>query len=73
MSLALDLMHIRGKHTLMDRPSIFSYGNYRSFLHDFICYLRNRGSYSNRAFARKAGFKSHTFVNLILPSRVLLP
>lgn len=50
----------------MDRPSVFSYGNYRSFLDDFIRYLRDQGSYSNRAFAEKAGFKSHTYVNLIL-------
>lgn len=48
---------------------VFDYVNYRSYLDDTIAHLRVEGKYSNRSFAEAAGFKGHTYINLILQGK----
>lgn len=53
----------------IQRPSIFDYGNFRSFLSAMISYKRAQGEYSHREFAKKAGFGSHSFMTLVIQGR----
>jgi len=53
----------------MEKPSIFSYGNYRSFIDEAVKYLRAKGEFSNRSFAKTSGFKAHTYLNLIVQGK----
>lgn len=48
------------------RPDIFGYLNYRAFLADFVLYLRAHRLYSARSFALKAGFKSPSYLKMII-------
>lgn len=48
------------------KPNVFDYTNYRQFLTDYIDYLRSVGEFSNRKFAQKVGFKSHSHLRLIM-------
>lgn len=50
----------------MERPSVYAHGNYRSFLSLYTEYLRKKGSYSTRTFAKLAGFSSHTFLGQVI-------
>lgn len=52
-----------------DKPSVYAYINYRSFLRDAVEHLKNRGEYSNRAFAEAAGLKSHVHLHLIITGK----
>lgn len=48
------------------RPNVFDYLNYRNFVRDTIEYLRSKGEYSNRKFASEVGFKSPSFLRMII-------
>lgn len=51
------------------RPNIFQFGNYRSFIAQTIAHLKEDGKYSTRKFAEEAGFKGHSFLNLIIKEK----
>jgi uncharacterized protein (TIGR02147 family) len=45
-----------------EKPNIFQYNNYREYLQAALTYLkRHDPTFSQRAFAAKAGFKAHSF------------
>lgn len=47
--------------------SVYDYENYREFLSDFFEYQKSRrASFSQRGFAKKAGFNSHSFCNYVI-------
>jgi uncharacterized protein (TIGR02147 family) len=51
-------------------PNIFTYDDYRAFLHD--TYLANKAQdqkFSFRYFAGRAGFKSHNFLRLVIAGK----
>ena len=51
----------------MDRPSIFTYLNYRTFLHDMFLYKKGTtSSFSYRYFSKLAGFSSPNFLQLVV-------
>lgn len=50
----------------MNRPNILSYLDYREFLNSYIEYLRERGDFSNRDFAKKIGIKGHSFIKSVI-------
>jgi uncharacterized protein (TIGR02147 family) len=50
-------------------PQIFNYVDYRRFMRDQIDYLRACGTFSLRKFSKKAGFRSSSFLNLILANK----
>ncbi len=50
----------------VERPEIFSYLNYRQFLDDFVLYLRAMKLYSARKFALVVGFKSPSYLKMII-------
>lgn len=52
-----------------DRPSVFEYLDYRQFLADITEYLRKRGEYAVRSFARSAGFGSSNYLHLIIQGK----
>lgn len=50
-----------------NRPNIFEYTNYRSFLGDLYEHLKNTTDYfSYRYFSKKAGFKSPNYLKLVI-------
>jgi len=51
------------------RPSVYQYINYRSYLREVVDYLKSRNEYSNRAFAESAGLKSHVHLHLIITGK----
>jgi uncharacterized protein (TIGR02147 family) len=53
-----------------ERPNIFNYENYRNFLRDVYLYMNARDKkFSFRYFARVTGFKSHSFLRLIMDGK----
>lgn len=52
-----------------ERPIVYEYDDFQSFLRDFIEYARSVGQYSNRKFAEEAGFKSHSYVLMVLAGK----
>jgi len=51
----------------MDRPSVFTYLDYRIFLHDMFLYKKGTAaSFSYRCFAKLAGFSSPNFLQLVV-------
>jgi uncharacterized protein (TIGR02147 family) len=53
-----------------ERPKIFNYDNYRGFLRDIYSYMNARDKkFSFRYFARISGFKSHSFLRLIMDGK----
>lgn len=51
----------------MEKPSIFVYTNYRTFLADLYEHLKETTDYfSYRYFAKKAGFKSPNYLKLVI-------
>jgi len=50
---------------IQTRPEVFTYLDYRQFLIHMTEYLRGRGEYSVRTFARKIGFGSSNYLHLI--------
>ena len=51
----------------MDRPSIFTYLDYRTFLHDMFLYKKGTtSSFSYRYFSKLAGFSSPNFLQLVV-------
>lgn len=51
------------------KPSIFDYLDYRRFLEDFTAYLKSKGQYSIRKFAAQAGFKSNSFMRMVVTGK----
>lgn len=50
-------------------PKVYEYEDYRDFLRAAIESLRAKGDYSNRDFAKRAGFKAHNFITLVLAGK----
>jgi len=51
----------------MERPVIFHYHDYRSFLRDYFDFAKNKdGKFSYRFFAQRAGFSSGSFLKLVI-------
>lgn len=51
----------------MDRPSVFTYLDYRTFLHDMFLYKKETmSSFSYRYFSKLAGFSSPNFLQLVV-------
>jgi uncharacterized protein (TIGR02147 family) len=50
------------------KPSVYEYGNYRSFLQDSVEYLKSIGKYTTRSFANKCGFKAQGYLSLLIKS-----
>lgn len=50
----------------MQRPSIFEYLEFRSFIRDTIEYQKFRGDFSVRKFAKAAGLNSPSYVKMIV-------
>lgn len=48
------------------KPSVFDYRSGGAFLKDMVQYLREQGKYSNRQFAKAAGFATHSVIPMIL-------
>jgi len=59
-------IEVKRNPTSIKMPTVFDYLDYRSFATDSIDFLRWKGEYSTRKFARKAGFKSSSFVRMLL-------
>lgn len=51
------------------KPSVYQFGNYRSFLQALIVFERERGNFSFRKFAEKAGFKGQSFLKLVIDGK----
>ncbi len=50
-----------------NRPVVYNYIDYRSFLKDMFAFRKQKNkNFSHRYFARKAGFASSNFLNLVL-------
>ena len=50
----------------MDRPSVYDYLDYRSYLADMFHYRKHKaGRFSYRYFSGKAGFASPNFLKLV--------
>lgn len=61
--------------TEIEKPDFAKYHDYRLFLRDYIRHLRSRGKYSERKFAAFVGFKSFSFMRMVIagqrrPSRL---
>lgn len=54
---------------MTERPSVYTYGNYRSFLQSMVRYLKERKEYSCRSFAAKAGLKAQSFIKLVIEGK----
>jgi len=50
----------------VQKPEIFSYLNYRTYLSDSVVYLRTTRVYSARKFATQVGFKSPSYLKMII-------
>jgi len=48
------------------RPNVFDFLNYRDFIRQMVEYLRLQNRYSIRKFAKQVGFRSHSFVKMIV-------
>lgn len=48
------------------KPYIFDYLNFRNYLNDQVEYLRARNLYSNRKFAQEVGFKSASYLRMVI-------
>ena len=49
---------------------IYTYTNYREYLHDFYCFKKEQNAaFSYQVFANKAGFKSKSFIKLVIDGR----
>lgn len=46
-------------------PSIFDHIDYREFIQEMVRYLKSKGKYSVRPFAKKVGFKSSNYLKTI--------
>src|SRR5262245_43932443 len=55
---------------MMDRPNLFLYENYRAFLKDLYCYLKEtQKGFSHRYFSKKAGFTSPNMLQLVIEGK----
>lgn len=50
----------------LEQPSIFTYLDYRKYLSDIIEFLKARGEYSVRGFARKVGLGSANYLQIVI-------
>lgn len=53
----------------VQKPSVYDYLDYRSFLNDMIIYLRSRKLYSTRRFAKAAGFSCANYMKMIIDGK----
>lgn len=52
--------------SVVQRPIIFGYLDFRQFLSDFVVFLRMSGTFSARKFALQVGFKSPSYLKMII-------
>ncbi len=50
-------------------PSIYDYDDYRMFLRDWVAARAERGRFSARGFARRAGFRAHNILQLVIQGK----
>lgn len=53
----------------MPLPNVFAYDDYRFYLRDWLQAKQQSGNISRRGFAKRAGFKSHNILALILTGK----
>lgn len=49
-----------------ERPNIFQFLNYRSFLREYTDFLRGQKQYTHQSFAKKAGFGSISYLRMVM-------
>jgi uncharacterized protein (TIGR02147 family) len=52
--------------SLEKKPSVYDYLDYRAFLRDLVAYLRARGEYSVRTFAKATKIKSSNYMYMVI-------
>jgi len=59
-----------GEAVLIQKPLVFEYDNYRSYLADTYSYMKtNHNYFSYRYFSRAAGFQSPNFLKLVIDGK----
>jgi uncharacterized protein (TIGR02147 family) len=51
------------------RPSIYNYTDFREYLKDFYNYKKTQGYFTHATFAERAGFKSRSYLRLVLTGK----
>lgn len=52
-----------------ERPKVEDFDDYKNLIKAFIEHLRGKGEYSNRKFAQEAGFKSHSYLLMVISGK----
>lgn len=55
--------------THIERPKVYDFDDFRELIRAFISHLRSKGEFSNRKFAQEVGFKSHSFLLMIISGK----